>query len=58
MTEQKIFEEAKLPDNANYLRAVADLAEKRPMVAQSAIYSDSGVKLVEKGVRIDRRLYD
>lgn len=58
MTEQKTFEEAKLPDNANYLRAVADLAEKRPMVAQSAIYSDSGVKLVEKGVRIDRRLYD
>ena len=51
---------AELPDSANphYLRAVTDMAGKRSVVAHDAIYSDTGIKLVEKGKRISARLYD
>jgi HD-GYP domain-containing protein (c-di-GMP phosphodiesterase class II) len=45
------------PDGPHYLRAVTAMAERCQVVAQSAIYTDSGVKLVEKGARIDARLY-
>lgn len=58
MFDQQISEDAKLLEGAHYLRAVTDLAEKRPVVTESPIYSDSGVKLVERGVRIDSRLYE
>lgn len=46
------------PDSPSYLRVVTDLAERRAVVTQDAIYSDNGIKLVEKGARIDGRLYD
>ena len=46
------------PDGPHYLLAVTDMAERCPVVAHSAIYNDSGIKLVEKGARIDARLYD
>lgn len=46
------------PDSAHYLRAVTDMAERCAVVTQDAIYSASGIKLVEKGARIDSRLYD
>lgn len=47
-----------LPDSPHYLRAVTDLAHQRSVVAHEAIYAESGIKLVEKGMRIDGRLYD
>lgn len=46
------------PDGPHYLRAVTDMAERCQVVAQSAIYTDNGIKLVDKGGRIDARLYD
>lgn len=47
-----------LPQSTHYLRAVTDLAHRRAVVAHEAIYAESGIKLVEKGMRIDGRLYD
>ena len=45
-------------DSAHYLRAVADMAGSCAVTAQDAIYGHNGIKLVEKGTRIDPRLYD
>ena len=45
-------------DSVHYLRSVADLAGRCNVVAQEAIYTDKGIKLVDKGVRVDGRLYD
>lgn len=47
-----------LQDGSHYLRAVTDMAETCQVVTHSAIYTDTGTKLVEKGARIDSRLYD
>ena len=48
------------PDHSNphYLRAVSGLAQRQCMVAKSAIYTDNGIKLIEKGGRISSQLYD
>ncbi|MGV3683640.1 MAG: HD-GYP domain-containing protein [Acidovorax sp.] len=45
-------------DSPHYLRALTDMADERTVVAGAAIYTDNGIKLVEKGARIDSRLYD
>jgi len=45
-------------DSPHYLRALTAMADHRAVVAGAAIYTDSGIKLVEKGARIDSRLYD
>lgn len=45
-------------DSPHYLRALTDMADRRTVVADAAIYTDKGIKLVEKGARIDSRLYD
>ena len=45
-------------DSPHYLRALTDMADERTVVAGAAIYTDKGIKLVEKGARIDSRLYD
>lgn len=58
MTDSTLDAGDSLHDSAHYLRAVTELAETRPVVAQAAIYSESGVKLVAEGMRIDRRLYE
>ncbi len=58
MTDPTLDAVAPLQDSAHYLQAVTDMAETRPVVAQAAIYSESGIKLVAEGTRIDRRLYD
>jgi len=34
------------------------MAERRRVMAQDAIFSEGGVKLVEKGTRIDARMHD
>lgn len=45
-------------DSTHYLRAVTDMADQCAVVAHQAIYTDQQIKLVEKGMRIDSRLYD
>lgn len=50
--------DASLPDSPHYLRAVTDMSQRCAVVAQAAIYADNGIKLIEKGARIDGRLYD
>lgn len=51
---------AETPDysNPHYLRAVSSLAQRSCVVAQSAIYTDNGIKLIDKGGRISSHLYD
>lgn len=44
-------------ESPHYLRALTDMADSRTVVADAAIYTDNGIKLVEKGARIDSRLY-
>lgn len=46
-------------DNSpHYLRTVTELAERRKVVALAAIYSENGIKLIDKGTRIDARMYE
>ena len=45
-------------DGPHYLRALTDMADRRTVVADAAIYTDICIMLVEKGARIDSRLYD
>jgi len=45
-------------NSAHYLRTVTEMAERREVVAQDAIYSENSIKLIEKGARIDRRMYE
>ena len=45
-------------DNLHYLRAVIDMADRCVVTTQEAIYTDKGIKLVDKGARVDSRLYD
>lgn len=52
------FLAANAPDSPHYLRALTDMADRRAVVTQDAIYTDNGIKLLEKGARIDSRLYD
>ena len=47
-----------IADSPHYLRALTDMADQRAVVAGAAIYTDNGIKLVDKGARIDSRLYD
>lgn len=41
-----------------FLRAVSELAQRRPVVTSRAIYNHQGIKLLEGGVQIDADLYD
>jgi HD-GYP domain-containing protein (c-di-GMP phosphodiesterase class II) len=58
MTDTLLEAGTSAADNPNYLRAVTDMSERCAVVTQDAIYSANGIKLVEKGARIDSRLYD
>ena len=49
---------ASVPESSHYLRAVTEMAQQRAVVAQDAIYTENGIKLVEKGVQVDSHLYD
>lgn len=44
--------------NSHFIRAVTEMADHSSVVTGQAIYTDKGLKLVDKGVRIDSRLYD
>ena len=48
----------RLHNDAHFLRAVTDMADKKEVVTGGAIYSETGIKLLEKGVRLDSRLYE
>ena len=45
-------------NDAHFLRAVTDMAERTNVVTGDAIYTEKGMKLVDKGTRVDSRLYD
>ena len=45
-------------EEEHFLRAVTDMAEHVPVVTGDAIYTDKGIKLVDKGTRVDQRLYE
>lgn len=44
--------------DVDFLRAVTDMADEEEVIASNAIYSESGIKLLDQGVRIDSRLYE
>lgn len=58
MTDPLLETGDSVQDRPHYLRRVTDMAERCSVVTQDAIYSESGIKLVEKGACIDSRLYD
>ncbi|MBU0891670.1 MAG: HD domain-containing protein [Gammaproteobacteria bacterium] len=58
MTDLLASADVDTADGPHYLRALTDMADHRAVVAGAAIYTDNGIKLVEKGARIDSRLYD
>ena len=58
MTDSFATADIDATDSSHYLRALTDMADQRSVVADAAIYTDNGIKLVEKGARIDSRLYD
>lgn len=42
----------------HFTRAVVELGERQSVVASCAIFNENGVKIIDKGVPINRRLYD
>lgn len=54
----EIVSEAEHGKDLHFLRAVTDMAEHAKVVTSDAIYTDKGMKLVDKGTRVDNRLYD
>jgi len=58
MSEPQSPDEDGTDNGAHYLRTVTEMAERRRVMAQDAIFSEGGVKLVEKGTRIDARMHD
>ncbi len=45
-------------DNRHYLRALTGMADRGNVLTHDAIYTDKGIKLVDKGTRVDSALYD
>lgn len=46
------------PDTSHLLRSVASLGQHRPILTTAAVYNDRGMKVLDKGVRVDASLYD
>lgn len=46
------------PDPAHFARAVTQLGEQRRVVARTPIFNSQGLKIIDKGVAIDSRLYE
>ena len=55
--DQLLSSEALIND-PHYLQAVTDMAGSREVTASDAIYSSTGFKLLDKGAKVDQRLYD
>ncbi|MDP3082120.1 MAG: HD domain-containing phosphohydrolase [Rubrivivax sp.] len=49
---------AAAPDPAHFAKAVTNMGDKRPVVAHSAIYNNQGLKIVDKGIAVDAKLYE
>jgi HD-GYP domain-containing protein (c-di-GMP phosphodiesterase class II) len=47
-----------LPEPRHFAHAVTELGVIRPVVASTAIFNSDGVKLIEKGVSINARIYE
>lgn len=45
-------------EHKHITQAITELGEKRPVSTTRAIYNDRGLKVVEKGVPVDARLYE
>ncbi|MBV8248285.1 MAG: HD domain-containing protein [Comamonas sp.] len=45
-------------EGVHYLRAVTDMADHSLVMTNDAIYTHKGIKLVDKGTRIDSRMYE
>ncbi|GGH54113.1 hypothetical protein GCM10010975_10340 [Comamonas phosphati] len=45
-------------EGRHYLRAVTDMADHCRVVTDEAIYTKKGIKLVDKGLHIDSRMYE
>ena len=58
MTDTLLSVGTEITGDSHYLRALTDMADRRTVVAGAAIYAENGVKLLDKGARIDSRLYD
>ncbi len=46
------------PDPRHFVRAVTQLGERRPVVSRVPIYNALGLKVLDKGIAVDARLYD
>jgi HD-GYP domain-containing protein (c-di-GMP phosphodiesterase class II) len=44
--------------SSNFQEAVQQLVDDRPPTAVNAIYSSQGIKLIERGVKVDPKLYE
>lgn len=49
---------SEVTDHPHFTRAVAQMAERRTVVTHSAIYNHQGLKVIDKGVAVDSRLYE
>lgn len=43
---------------SHYLRAITDMANRCYVVTHEPLYTEKGIKLVDKGARVDSQLYD
>jgi hypothetical protein len=45
-------------DSRHFTKAITELGEKRPVMTTEAIFNDRGVKVLDKGVAINAKLYE
>ena len=50
--------DAAAPDPTHFTRAVTQLGDKHKVVSSAAIFNAQGIKVIEKGVTVDARLYE
>jgi len=58
MPDAALPPDAAAPDPAHFARAVTQFGDKRPVVVSAAIYNTQGLKIIDKGVVVDARLYE
>ncbi len=47
-----------VPDSAHFARAVTELGERQNVVSSTAIFNTQGLKIIDKGVTVDAKLYE
>ncbi|WP_024539222.1 HD-GYP domain-containing protein [Comamonas badia] len=58
MRDNLVPSEDSIDHSTHYLRTLTTMAQRRKVTAQEAIFSVNGIKLVDKGARIDSRMHD